>query len=106
MRETKLYRGTFEGVVYFVADDDKDAEKMIQHYVCEEVKSNGCCAEVAGSDLEEINGYCYSNCIPWGEENDKTIGEYLDELQAAEDAKKEQELQDRLQMKMFAEVSE
>jgi hypothetical protein len=104
MSENKLYRGTFSGEVYFLAESDYHANINVGAYVYQEVEDNGCSIIMEGRVVDYPDEK-QLDIIPWGETGDKTIRDYLEEVKAAAAEKAEQELQDRLQMKIFTEVS-
>jgi hypothetical protein len=102
MSNKKLYRATYSGVIYFVAADAIDAERCVEDYIREEIKQNGS----ASVEIEEATK-CFEAgwvlAIPWGENDDKQVVDYLIDLKETQAAKAEAELQDSLHVNMDLE---
>ena len=72
----KLFEVTAEATSYVVAEDEREAEGIIERKVDEDVGS----WLITSRPAKAIES-TWANCIPWGESDDRTVENWLKEAE-------------------------
>lgn len=80
----KLYRAHLSVDMYVVAEDEADAEYVAEHEGVNESEFDVYVCEVKHSDIIETE---WRNAIPFGEQDEKLVKQYLNDLIEVEKVK-------------------